>query len=53
MGLKESQYNVGLYYDKGWVVEKNPEEALKWYRKASAQGLQEADVMIREMTQKK
>ena len=40
-------------YDKGWVIEKNREEALKWYRKAAAQGLKQADVMIRELTQKK
>jgi hypothetical protein len=53
MGFAASQYNVGLYYDKGWGVEKNKEEALKWYRKASAQGLKEADDMIDLLTKKK
>ena len=36
----------------GWVVERNQEEALKWYRKAAAQGSKQAEAMIREMTQK-
>ena len=53
MGLKESQFNVGTYYDMGWGVERNEAEALKWYRKASAQGFKLADDMIREITKKK
>ena len=31
----------------GWGVEKNEDEALKWYRKAPAQGLKAADDMIK------
>ena len=53
MGLSDSQFNLGTCYDMGWGVEKNQEEALKWYRKASAQGCKFADDMIRELTKKK
>ena len=51
--LPDSQFNLGTCYDVGWGVEKNEAEALKWYRKASAQGCKLADDMIRELTQKK
>ena len=53
LGLLDSQFNMGTCYDMGWGVEKNKEEALKWYRKASAQGCKRADDMISKLTKKK
>lgn len=53
MGIKESLFNLGTCYDMGWGVEQNREEALKWYRKASAQGYKLADDMIDLLTKKK
>ena len=52
-GFSASQFNVGTCYDMGWGVGKNQEEALKWYRKASAQGCKLADDMISKLTKKK
>ena len=52
MGLVQSQFNLGTCYDMGWGVEKNEAEALKWYRKASAQGCKLADDMIALLTRK-
>ena len=43
------QYNLGSYYKMGWGVEKNMEEALKWYRKAADQGLLEANDMLKQL----
>ena len=37
-----SQYNLGVMYARGQGVQKNVDEALKWYRKAAAQGHQGA-----------
>ncbi len=33
-----AQYNLGLHYQNGWGVEKNPETAFQWYLKAAEQG---------------
>lgn len=33
-----AQYNIGLYYEKGRVVEQSYEEAAKWYKAAASQG---------------
>lgn len=37
-----AQYNLGWCYRRGEGVEKNNEEAVKWYRKAAKQGYEEA-----------
>ena len=37
-----AQYNLGVMYAKGHGVQKNVDEALKWYRRASSQGHQGA-----------
>ena len=47
MGVAKSLFNIGTCYDMGWGVEKNREEALKWYRKAADQGLPEGNDMFK------
>ena len=37
-GYAQAQYNLGVCYANGDGVEKNPTEAVKWYRKAAEQG---------------
>lgn len=37
-GYARAQYNLGLLYDKGMGVERNPNTASMWYRKAAEQG---------------
>ena len=34
----DAQYNLGVSYDYGEGVTKDPQEAVKWYRKAAEQG---------------
>ena len=33
-----AQANIGYYYDNGYGVEKNPEEAVRWYKVAAKNG---------------
>ena len=37
-GNAKAQYNLGVFYQQGWVVPKDHAEAVKWYRKAADQG---------------
>ena len=37
-GNPEAQYNLGVMYQEGLVVEQNYGKALKWFRKAAEQG---------------
>ena len=37
-----AQYNLGACYKNGIGVEKDPAEAVKWYRKAADQGIAKA-----------
>ena len=37
-GNANAQYNLGLFYAEGQVVEQDIMEAIKWYRKAAEQG---------------
>ena len=32
--IGNAQYTLGMYYEKGWGVEKDLQEAIKWYKKA-------------------
>ena len=41
-GNMEAQLQLGLAYDFGIGVKKNPSEALKWYRRSADQGYSEA-----------
>ena len=41
-----AQYGLGVIYNKGMGVEKNPTEAMKWYRKAAEQGHASAQVKL-------
>ena len=45
-GHKKAQYRVGRCYDKGYGVEENNEEALKWYAKAADQGYYKAEYQM-------
>jgi TPR repeat protein len=38
-GDANAQYNLGLLYARGQGVEKNPQEAARWYEKAAEQGV--------------
>jgi uncharacterized protein len=48
-GLKESQFNLGVMYDRGTGVAQDHAEAAKWYRKAAEQGLKEAQFNLGAM----
>jgi hypothetical protein len=37
-GNAQAEYNVGLFYERGYGVPKDYAQALQWYRKAAAQG---------------
>lgn len=37
-GLPHAQYNLGLMYDQGKGIVKDPSEAIKWFTKAAIQG---------------
>lgn len=41
-----SQYFLGRMYGDGRGVEKNPDEAAKWYRKAAEKGVQDAQFRL-------
>jgi hypothetical protein len=38
-GLADAQNEVGILYQRGWGVERNEAEAVKWFRLAADQGL--------------
>lgn len=42
LGNPESQYNLGVMYDRGVVVEENKEQAKYWYKKAADNGWADA-----------
>lgn len=44
-GNAEAQYSLGVCYRCGDGVEKNLEEAIKWYRKAAEQGYAKAIIL--------
>ena len=48
-GDAEAQYNLGVCYRKGYGVEKDLTEAVKWLRKAADQGFAEAQDMLRKL----
>jgi len=37
-GQAWAQFNVGLMYENGWIVQRDVEEAIAWYRKSAEQG---------------
>ena len=39
-GDARAQFDIGFMHAYGWGVQRNPAEALTWYRKAANQGLQ-------------
>ena len=41
-GIAEAQFNLGSFYRRGEIVEKDYKEAKKWYEKAAAQNFAEA-----------
>jgi V8-like Glu-specific endopeptidase len=41
-GDARAQFDVGFMHAYGWGVQRNPAEAISWYRKAADQGLQVA-----------
>jgi TPR repeat protein len=38
-GDPEAQFSIGIRYDLGYGVERNPEEAAQWFQKAAEQGI--------------
>ena len=46
LGDAEAQYNLGVCYDFAKGVEKNLQEAVKWYRKAAEQGNDSAQLNL-------
>lgn len=51
-GSPTAAFNVGVMYDRGFVLERNAERAVEWYRKAAAAGVGPAKhnlaLMLRE-----
>src|SRR5436190_990084 len=45
-GDRQAQYKLGLVYDTGWNVPRDPTVAMSWFRKAAEQGLQEAQYLV-------
>lgn len=45
-GDAKAQYNLGLMYDSGDGVARDPQQALHWYRQAAGQGLSEAQYTL-------
>jgi TPR repeat protein len=45
-GLAHAQFNLGLRYESGSGVAKDPAQALKWFLKAADQGYDEAQYML-------
>jgi TPR repeat protein len=52
LGSAQSAFNVGVMYERGFVVERNSAKAVEWYRKAADAGLPVAKhnlaLMLRE-----
>ena len=45
-GDANAQYNLGVMYENGQVVEQNDAEALRWYKKAAEKGHAYAKYML-------
>lgn len=45
-GNAEAQYNLGICYDNGYGIEKNIEEAVKWYRKAVSKAMPKRNIIL-------
>ena len=45
-GHRGSQHNLGICYFNGYGTQKNPEEAVKWFRKAADRNLPDAMFML-------
>ncbi|TXJ02059.1 MAG: sel1 repeat family protein, partial [Aquabacterium sp.] len=45
-GHADAQYNLGVMYDNGQGVDKDPAQAVDWYRKAAEQGHTRAQVNL-------
>lgn len=48
-GDAESSYHLGKLYQHGWGVELNSGEAIKWYKRASGLGFEEAGAQLRKL----
>ena len=48
-GDAKAQYNLGVMYANGNGVTEDDEEAVKWYRKAAEQGVEEAQRALNEL----
>lgn len=46
LGDAEAQYQIGLWYEKGYRRKKNIEKAIKWYKKSIEQGYHKAAVCL-------
>ncbi|RIA89585.1 hypothetical protein C1645_771983, partial [Glomus cerebriforme] len=40
LGSKVAQYNLGIMYEKGDVIEKDINQAIYWYEQSAKQGYQ-------------
>lgn len=45
-GYAQAQFNLGLYYENGWGTLSDPQQAIKWYKKAAEQGMTKAQVNL-------
>ena len=45
-GNAEAEFNLGVMYERGNGVSKDPEEAFKWLRSAADQGLPQAQFLV-------
>lgn len=55
LGNPEAEYNLGVMYNSGIVVEENKEKAIYWYKKSAAQGWTDAqynlDILLNEIAE--
>lgn len=45
----EAQFGMGYFYDKGFWVRKNRNQAIVWYKKAAENGSEDAKAKLREL----
>ena len=48
-----AQYNLGIFYEKGYGVSKDLTKAIEWYTKAANQGNKEAQDAIKRLINSK
>lgn len=51
-GNAHAQYNVGIFYLRGFGIPQDTEKANEWFRKSAAQGYKDAEQMLKQLREK-